>query len=134
MAVRSNPLRSQPSVPPADTKFIVLSGQHISKALAQLAEERRAAHLEVPQAIGFVNAKVLTRLRAASLVGWTPLGMSGGGSGRCVGRVRRGAGPLWAMQWHGHTGSPRAAWGRTTRAPSSSGCCARATGRWRRGR
>jgi hypothetical protein len=45
----------------ADSRYIVISGQHTSKALEMLASEWRAKHITVPDTILKVNATVLVR-------------------------------------------------------------------------
>jgi hypothetical protein len=46
---------------PTDSKFYVISGQHISKALAMEAADRRRKHEDVPEVMSFVMATVLYR-------------------------------------------------------------------------
>ena len=52
-----------PPPPPtvADSKFYVISGQHLSRAVLLKAEELRRAHLPVPPTLTHVTATVLPR-------------------------------------------------------------------------
>ena len=43
----------------ADSKFVVISGQHVGKAVAMMAEDLRRMHAEVPDSLKYVKATVL---------------------------------------------------------------------------
>ena len=45
----------------ADSSYIVLSGQHVSRALRELVAEMRVQHVPVPRSMQVVQAKMLAR-------------------------------------------------------------------------